>query len=55
MDLIKDTKGKHEDDELGARDWTYIRKQCFEMDVTTAVANGGNYVKGTLLLKLADI
>ena len=46
LDLIKESRGKPEDDDLGVKDWTYIRKQCFETDVSTAVANGGSYVKG---------
>ena len=29
-----------------AKDWGYIRRQCFESDVGNEVANGGNYVRG---------
>ena len=28
-------------------DWAFIRRQCFEVDVTSECANGGNYVRGT--------
>ena len=30
-------------------DWGFIRRQCFEVDVTSECANGGNYVRGTIL------
>jgi hypothetical protein len=29
------------------RDWSFVRRRCFEGDVQTEVANGGNYVRGT--------
>jgi hypothetical protein len=41
IDLIKG-RGKEED----GKDWGYIRRQCFESDVNSEIANGGNYVRG---------
>lgn len=32
---------------MGAKDWTYIRRQCMEMDVKTECSNGGEYLRGT--------
>lgn len=48
LGLIRDHKAKgRQDDELGAMDWAFIRRQCFEVDVASECANGGNYVRGT--------
>jgi hypothetical protein len=46
LDLIRDYKVKEQDDELGAMDWAFVRRQCFEVDVIAECANGGNYVRG---------
>lgn len=49
VDVIKDHKVTGEEDESEVMDWTFIRKQCFQVDVATECANGGNYVKGRLV------
>ena len=47
MDLIKDKRAKLDESQLGAKNWTYVRRQCFEIDVATECSNGGQYVRGT--------
>jgi len=41
LDVIIDHKPVME-----TQDWTFIRKHCLEVDVTTECANGGNYIRG---------
>jgi hypothetical protein len=40
-------KGTEGQEDTGERDWNFVRRRCFEIDVQTEVANGGNYVRGT--------
>jgi hypothetical protein len=48
MDLIKSKRAKIEEGELGSKDWTYVRRQCLELDVKAECSNGGEYLRGNL-------
>jgi len=45
LDVIIDHKPVME-----TQDWTFIRRHCLEVDVTTECANGGNYIRGIFSL-----
>ena len=36
-------------------DWTFVRRRCFEGDVGSECANGGNYVKALRVLREAEM
>jgi hypothetical protein len=60
MILKKQASSIHEPTEAGtggedSMDWTFVRRKCFEGDVGSECANGGNYVKALRVLREAEI
>lgn len=36
-------------------DWVFVRRRCFEVDVGTECAEGGNYVRALRVLREAEV
>jgi hypothetical protein len=48
-DLVINHKG------AGGADWGWVRGTCFEVDVASECANGGNYVRALRVLREAEV